>query len=59
MKTGIQVSSLKPLLLTEEQVARAFSRMGALGCKTLQLQWIDPSVSADFIAFSLSFTSLG
>lgn len=50
MKTGIQVSSLKPLLLTEEQVARAFSRMGALGCKTLQLQWIDPSVSVDFIA---------
>lgn len=53
MKTGIQVSSLKPLLLTGTQTAEAFSRMAALGCKTVQLQWIDPSVSPDFIASCL------
>lgn len=50
MKNGIQVSSLKPLLMTQQQVSEAFSKMHALGCDTVQLQWIDPSVSADFIA---------
>lgn len=38
MKSGIQVSSLKPLLLTEEQVSQAFQTMRALGCTTVQLQ---------------------
>lgn len=50
MEHGIQVSSLKPLLLTTEQVRSAFSRMKALGCKTVQLQWIDPSVPVEAIA---------
>lgn len=50
MRTGIQVSSLKPLLLTEEQVAEAFAKMRALGCTTVQLQWIDSSVPPEFIA---------
>ena len=50
MTNGIQVSSLKPLLLTEEQVTSAFQQMRALGCTTVQLQWIDPSVSIPFIA---------
>lgn len=53
MVNGIQVSSLKPLLLTEEQVQDAFSKMNALGCKVVQLQWIDPSVSVDAIALAL------
>lgn len=50
MKSGIQVSSLKPLLLNEDQTARAFSKMRSLGCTTVQLQWIDPSVSPDAIS---------
>ncbi len=50
MERGIQVSSLKPLLMNEEQVAEAFANMRALGCRTVQLQWIDPSVSPDFVA---------
>lgn len=58
MKNGIQVSSLKPLLLTEEQVAEAFSRMHSLGCTTVQLQWIDPSVPADFIARIMKDTDI-
>lgn len=58
MKTGIQVSSLKPLLLTEAQVSEAFSRMGTLGCTTVQLQWIDPSVSAEHIARALEENGL-
>lgn len=53
MKIGIQVSSLKPLLLTEEQVQQAFRKMKALGCTVVQLQWIDPSVSIDSIAQAL------
>lgn len=50
MKIGIQVSSLKPLLTTPDQVADAFARMAALGSHTVQLQWIDPSVPTAHIA---------
>ena len=50
MENGIQVSSLKPLLTTVSQVREAFLKMKDLGCKTVQLQWIDPSVSAEAIA---------
>ena len=53
MKIGIQVSSLKPLLLTAEQVQAAFLKIKALGCDLVQLQWIDPSVPADRIAQAL------
>ena len=52
MKIGIQVSSLKPLLLTKEQVHDAFSRMKALGCDVVQTQWVDFSVPVDCIAAS-------
>lgn len=44
MRTGIQVSSLKPLLRTEAEVHTAFAQMKALGCQVVQLQWIDPGV---------------
>ena len=54
MENGIQVSSLKPLLLDEQQVSHAFAKMHALGCTTVQLQWIDPSVSIAHIARVLS-----
>ena len=54
MVNGIQVSSLKPLLLTTEQVRTAFAQMKAIGCDTVQLQWIDPSVSAEAIASALA-----
>lgn len=50
MEIGIQVSSLKPLLLTTEQVETAFSKMQQLGCRTVQLQWIDPAVPVAAIA---------
>lgn len=53
MKTGIQVSSLKPVLLNEEQVDVACAKMKALGSDVVQLQWIDKSVSTEFIAKSL------
>lgn len=54
MKTGIQVSSLKPLLKAPEQVQTAFYKMKELGCDTVQLQWIDASVSVAEIAVALA-----
>jgi len=54
MKCGIQVSSLKPLLMTSQQVSESFSKMRALGCTLVQLQWIDPSVPAEHIAQCLA-----
>ena len=50
MVKGIQVSSLKPLLMNTEQVHQAFANMRAIGCDTVQLQWIDPSVPVEEIA---------
>lgn len=58
MENGIQVSSLKPLLTTVSQVREAFLKMKDLGCKTVQLQWIDPSVSAEAIAKILKETGI-
>lgn len=62
MKTGIQVSSLKPLLKTQAQVRAAFGRMAELGCGYVQLQWIDPAVPIPVIAEAVkahSMKSLG
>lgn len=53
MKIGVQISSLKPLLQTAAQTADAFSRLRILGCDTVQLQWIDPSVPVEFVAEAL------
>ena len=53
MVNGIQVSSLKPLLMTPEQVQIAFTNMKAIGCDTVQLQWVDPSVPLESIAAAM------
>ena len=58
MIPGIQVSSLRPLLKTPEQVSEAFSRFARMGCTTVQLQWIDPSVPPEHIARALRETGL-
>ena len=58
MKTGIQISSLKPLLTTPEQVTAAFEKMAGLGCRYGQLQWIDPSVPIDHIAKAMAETPM-
>lgn len=49
MKTGIQVSSLKPLLKNAAQVREAFARMKKLGCDVVQNQWIDVAVPLEVI----------
>lgn len=58
MIPGVQISSLRPLLTTEEEVRAAFMKLSAMGCSTVQLQWIDPSVSIESIAQSLKAASL-
>ena len=54
MIPGIQISSLKPLLLTPDQVKDCFMKVKALGCDLVQLQWIDPSVPLEVIANALA-----
>ncbi len=58
MKTGIQISSLRPLLKTGAQVRRAFAQVKALGCGIVQLQWIDPAVPVEEIARASQETGL-
>ena len=58
METGIQISSLKPLLKTAEEVTLAFEKMAALGCRFGQIQWIDPSVPIDHIADTMARTGM-
>ena len=58
MKTGIQVSSFRPILKTEEEVFAAFEKMAAMGCRFVQLQWIDPAVPVEFIAAALKKTGI-
>jgi len=58
MENGIQVSSLKPLLMTSDQVQTAFEKIKELGCNVVQLQWIDPSVPIDQIAQALQDSGL-
>ncbi len=53
MQSGIQVSSLKPLLMNEVQVKEAIAKMKALGSDVVQIQWIDPSVPLEVIGEAL------
>ena len=58
MIPGIQVSSLRPLLKTPGQVSEAFTRFAQMGCKVVQLQWIDPAVPLEHIAQALKDAGL-
>lgn len=49
MKTGIQLSSLRPLLTGEEALLDALTRLRDMGCDFVQLQWIDRRVSISAI----------
>ena len=58
MITGIQISSFRPVLTTEEEVFCAFGRIKAMGCGIVQAQWIDPAVSDEAVCDALSEYSL-
>lgn len=53
MKVGIQVSSFKPILKSQEEVQVAFREIKGMGADYVQLQWIDHSVEIDDIAKAL------
>ena len=53
MQNGIQVSSFKPLMTTSEGTDHVFAQIHAMGCRVVQLQWIDFSVPVESIAASL------
>lgn len=58
MINGIQVSSFKPILTTAEEVRTACAHMRAMGCRAVQLQWIDLSVPIEEIAQALKDNEL-
>lgn len=58
MIAGIQVSSFKPLLTTEPDMRAVFNAIARMGCTTVQLQWIDPSIPPEAIAAALDETGL-
>ena len=53
MRPGIQISGFRPLMKTEKEMRQTFLRVAALGCRYVQLQWVDPSVPTDRIAEAL------
>ena len=53
MKTGIQMSSFRPLMADAAQVRETFRRVASLGCAWVQLQWIDRAVPVSVIAAAL------
>ncbi|MCI8624612.1 MAG: TIM barrel protein [Provencibacterium sp.] len=55
---GYQLSSLKPLLLSAEEVQAALRRLHALGYRTLQIQWISPEVPDEAVACALKETGM-
>lgn len=58
MINGIQVSSFRPVLTTVDEVRTACARMHAMGCRAVQLQWIDPSVPIGEIVQALTDNDL-
>lgn len=55
---GIQLSSLRPYLQTERDARDTFSRLSAMGCRVVQLQWLSPSLSPEWVAGALRATGL-
>ena len=58
MILGYQLSSLKPLLTTAQEVAKAFETLAKIGYRDLQLQWIAPSVPDQVVAEQLKAKGL-
>lgn len=53
MEPGIQISSLRPLLTTCRQMEEAFEKLAAMGCRWVQLQWLDPGIPPEAVAAAL------
>ena len=58
MKLGIQISSVKKYLENEQDVLASFKKVSQIGYKYIQIQWISPDVSPEFIKSALAETNL-
>lgn len=55
---GIQISSLKAYLQTEQDARQTFRRLAAMGCRMVQLQWLSPALSPAWVARELAEAGL-
>lgn len=58
MKIGIQISSLKPMLQTLGDLRTTCEKLAALGCDTVQLQWLNRELPAKEVAGILAETGI-
>ena len=58
MIPGIQLSTFRPLLTNSDHVADVLRKIASLGCQTVQLQGIEPSVPIPDIAEALRLTGI-
>lgn len=56
--SGIQVSSFRPMMQNAEQMRETFQKIRNMGCDTVQLQWMDSTISPEEIAEILKETGL-
>lgn len=55
---GIQISSLKPYLQTEDDARSTFKRLAQMGCRVVQLQWLSPALAPAWVANQLEKAGL-
>ena len=55
---GAQLSSLKAYLQTPDQMEETFEKLWDIGCRIVQLQWINPEISPETIAVALKRSGL-
>ena len=53
MKIGVQISSVSPYLNNEHNVKESFSKVKKIGYDEIQIQWVSPDVSPEFIKSTL------
>ena len=47
---GAQVSSLQAYLQTPQQMEETFCRLGEMGYRIVQIQWVNPEIPPETIA---------
>ncbi len=57
-RVGIQISSVKKYLQTPEDVRSSFLKVGAIGYRVIQIQWVSPAVPDAVIRDALEEASL-
>lgn len=54
LKLGVQISSVRKYLQTPEDVLESFRKVHKIGYNAVQIQWISPDVSNEFINDDIS-----